>query len=187
MGKFVCVSKDDKLIEINESSSPCDQTTEILIQPSKSCQINPQLNQTDKTLITDLIDNFADVFSTEGKLGKCDVIEHEIHVDKAQTPIRQRAYRLSHKQKEVMTDMINDMLEQDIIQESTSPWGSPCLLVSKKNNRGYRFVCDYRKVNALTKIQAQPLPTVSEALDSIGTQKPVWFTSLDLCNEFFQI
>ena len=186
VGKFVCLSKSDKLIEVKESNSSITSANETTYKPSKSCQINSQLQSRDKKLIADLVDDFADIFTSDGTLGQCDIIEHEIHVNKDQTPIRQRAYRLSHKQKEIMTDMINDLLDQDIIQESTSPWSSPCMLVAKKNN-GYRFVCDFRALNAVTKFQALPLPTVEEALDSIGTQSPVWFSSLDLCSGFFQL
>ena len=50
------------------------------------------------------------------------------------------------KQKDMLENMITDMLDQDIIEESMSPWGAPCLLVAKRNNsNGYRFVVDFRQ------------------------------------------
>ncbi|PIK53661.1 Retrovirus-related Pol polyprotein from transposon [Apostichopus japonicus] len=65
--------------------------------------------------------------------------------------------------------------------------GAPCLLVSKKNNTDYRFVVDYRRLNACTELEAHPLPTTEESLDSIGVQNPKYFTCLDLQSGFHQI
>ncbi|PIK33227.1 hypothetical protein BSL78_29961 [Apostichopus japonicus] len=58
---------------------------------------------------------------------------------------------------------------------------------SKKNNTDYRFVVDYRRLNACTELEAHPLPTTEESLDSIGVQNPKYFTCLDLQSGFHQI
>ena len=79
------------------------------------------------------------------------------------------------------------MEKQDVIQRSTSPGGGPCLLVCKPNNKGYRFVVDYRGINKLKELEATPLPTTEVALSSIGSSRPVYFTTLDLQSGFFQV
>lgn len=86
-----------------------------------------------------------------------------------------------------MTEILNDLLACDIIQESTSPWSSPAMLVSKKGHSGYRFVVDYRKLHSLTDMQSLSLPTVDEALDNLGVHAPVWFSSVDLHSGFYQL
>lgn len=187
IGTFVCLSGKDCLIKL-----PDEKTVTNVPKPSKksttSVDIDSELDNDKHVSLTNLVHEYRDIFSsTDGNVGKCDIIKHDIHVDRSQVPIRQRAYRLSHQQKVVMDSILDDMLQNDIIQESTSSWASPCMLVSKKNNAGYRFVCDYRKLNECTQIQAQPIPTVEEALDSIGTQCPAWFSSLDLHSGFFQV
>ena len=91
------------------------------------------------------------------------------------------------KQKQALEHVIRDMEEQDIIQPSTSPWAAPCLLVAKPNNRGYRFVVDFRGLNQLIELDATPIPTTEEALDSIGSSKPAYFTTLDLQSGFYQV
>ena len=65
--------------------------------------------------------------------------------------------------------------------------GGPCLLVCKPNNKGYRFVVDYRGINKLIVLEATPLPTTEEALSSIGSSRPVYFSTLDLQSGFYQV
>lgn len=90
-----------------------------------------------------------------------------INIGPQHWPIRQRFYRLGPKQKVEMERMITDMGKQGIIQESTSPWGAPCMLVAKRGNNGYRFVVDFRGINQLIQMDAHPLPTTEEALESL--------------------
>ena len=124
----------------------------------------------------------------EGKLGHCDVLEHEITIPDTCKPIRQRPYKLGAKQKEVLENMVTDMLNDGIIEPSTSPWTAPCLLVAKKNsvNSEYRFVVDFRQVNKCIELDAHPLPTIDDALESEGAKQPSYFSVLDLKSGFYQ-
>ena len=135
-----------------------------------------------------LVDKYEIGFVGQDKrLGECDRIPYRMEIDPRHKPIRKRYYQLGPKQKEALEGMILEMEEQDIIERSTSPWGAPCLLVAKPNNKGYRFVVDYRGINKLIELQAQPLPTTEEALSNLGAANPKYFTTLDLQSGFYQI
>ena len=76
------------------------------------------------------------------------------------------------------------MLNSNIITPSTSPWASPVVLVQKKDG-SLRFCVDYRKVNAVTRKDAYPLPRVDDTLDTLACYK--WFTTLDLLSGYWQV
>ncbi len=60
------------------------------------------------------------------------------------------------------------MVEMVVIEESHSDWASLIVLVPKTDG-SVRFCVDYRKVNAVSKFDAYPMPRVNELLDRLGT------------------
>lgn len=57
---------------------------------------------------------------------------------------------------------INQMLQDGLIENSSSPWNAPLLLVPKMDGVGtkkkWRLVVDFRKLNEVTLIDNFPLP-----------------------------
>ncbi|PKB91841.1 hypothetical protein RhiirA5_261308, partial [Rhizophagus irregularis] len=55
-------------------------------------------------------------------------VEHIIITEEV-PPIKKRAYRTALKKNEFIENEINDMLEQGLIEPSTSPWSFPVVVV----------------------------------------------------------
>lgn len=64
-------------------------------------------------------------------------------------PIYTKPYRLPQALKTEVNKQIDNMLKHDIIEESSSEWSSPMLLVPKKSegSQKWRLVIDFRKLN----------------------------------------
>src|SRR6267154_693809 len=78
------------------------------------------------------------------------------------------------------------MLDSGIIVPSTSQWGSPCLLVTKKDG-SKRFCIDFRKLNSVSKKINYPLPLLTDVWDSLSSKKSSIFSTLDLKSGYFQV
>ena len=78
---------------------------------------------------------------------------------------------------------IKDMETNGWIRESYSNYSSPIVCARKKNG-GLRLCVDYRKLNAKTLSDAQPIPRIQDILDSLGGSQV--FTTLDMSKAYHQ-
>ena len=115
--------------------------------------------------------------------GRTEILRHKIDT-KGSPPIRQQARRLPPYRKEEVKGLLDGMLKKDVITPSKSPWASPVVLVQKKDG-STRFCVDYRKVNAVTRKDAYPLPCIDTTLDTLAGSK--WFSTLDLISGYWQV
>lgn len=90
------------------------------------------LNEEEKLRIEKLCMKFSDIFYLEGdKLTFTNQIKHEINTE-SNIPIFSKTYRYPHIHKDEVKRQISEMLDQNIIQPSVSPWSSPVWVVPKK-------------------------------------------------------
>ena len=62
---------------------------------------------------------------------------------------------------------------------SKSPWAlATSGYCEKEGYRSARFYIDYRKLNAVTRKDSYPLPTIDNTLDTLAGSQ--WFSTLDL-------
>ena len=137
------------------------------------------LSSAERESLQSLLFEFGRVISLGGgDLGCTDVVKHHIDTGNAE-PIRQRARKLPFHKRGETQHLADQMLSRNIIEPAQGPWASPVVLVKKKDG-STRFCVDFRKVNQVTKKDAQPLPRIDDTLDALGTAQ--LFSTLDLAN-----
>ena len=109
--------------------------------------------------------------------------EHEISVESARL-IKQKYYPISKKWEETMHSQVREMFEAGIIEPSTTACSSPVVMVRKALDK-YRFCIDFRKVNAVSKADAYPLPYMDAILRKLQGAK--YITILDSSSAYHQI
>ena len=142
------------------------------------------LSPAELTRLKQLIAEYADIFALDSsELGYTEAAYHSIDTGD-HPPIRQMARRAPFTLRKKIDDMVDETLERGVIQPSKSSWASPVVLVAKKDG-STRFCIDYRKLNAVTKLDVFLLPSIDDSLDSIANAK--YFTTLDLAPGYWQV
>lgn len=135
-----------------------------------------------------LIEEYSDVFAlSDEKLSTNNFYKAKIRV-KDDDPVYRKGYRLPETHKPIIRQKIDEMLKDDIIEETFSPYNSPILLVPKKSMNGkpeFRLVVDYRELNKKVIPDKFPLPRIDDILDQLGRAKH--FSVIDLKSGFHQI
>ena len=88
------------------------------------------------------------------------------------------------KDKEI-SKQTTKMLQRLVIKSSRAKAHSQVMLTVKQDG-SWRFCIDYRRLNAITKPNAWPLPRIRETLRRIGEHKPELFAVLDLTKGYYQ-
>ncbi|GBG61978.1 hypothetical protein CBR_g26141 [Chara braunii] len=134
--------------------------------------------------ITELLNAYSDVFEGPHGLVPERPICHEIILEDGVEPPRDCIYRMSEEELSVLRAQLDDLLEKGWIRPSASPYGAPVLFVRKKN-KDLRLCIDYRKLNAQTIRNADPLPRIDDLLERLGGAK--FFSKLDLKSGYHQL
>jgi len=135
-------------------------------------------------VINTMLNSYQDIFSSKEKPVKVagSLLPAEIHTTDG--PLKQQAYRMPFSKRKKVEECIQEMLQQNIIRPSSSPWSSPVVLVEKPDG-STRFCVDYRKVNAITRKDAHPVPLIQDVFDQL-TGATI-FSTIDLRSGYWQI
>ncbi|KAI3376863.1 hypothetical protein L3Q82_000112 [Scortum barcoo] len=136
------------------------------------------LSEQEQTGAKSLLRKYRSVFSAhDGDLGCTNLLCHDIPL-LDDISVRQRYRRIPPSEYEAVKGYINQLLESQVIRESSSPYASPIVLVRKKDG-SLRLCVDYRLLNSKTRKNAFPLhDTLSGAH---------WFSTIDLASGYNQV
>jgi len=111
-------------------------------------------------------------------------LEHKIKVKELAKPYQKAPYRLSPEQKEALHEELREFKKKGWIQPSQSEWATVALVVPKKDQT-WRVCIDYRDLNAISELDAYPLPRIEELFTKLSRAR--WYTKKDLKAGFHQM
>ncbi|KAL2082452.1 hypothetical protein ACEWY4_022270 [Coilia grayii] len=115
--------------------------------------------------------------------GLTSLVVHDVVTGDAPA-IKQHPYRMHPAKLALVREEISYMLEIGVVEPSHSEWSSPIVLIPKPDGAA-RFCIDYRKINAVTKTDAFPIPRLEDCIDQIGKAKFV--SKFDLLKGYWQV
>ena len=108
--------------------------------------------------------------------GTTDLAQYHIKLT-SDEPVRSTPYPVPYSMRESLKKDVADMIKMGVIRQSDSPYASPVVVVKKKDNTN-RDCVDYRKLNKLTVVDLEPIPTAEHLFQKLSGDK--FFTKIDL-------
>lgn len=178
------VSLPEGITEVKEVTATVSSLVNVAGQDPIDAVDLSSLSFDDQAQVKALLLKYRSVFAThEGDLGCTTLISHEIPL-LDDVPVRQRYRQIPPSEYEVVKAHIHQLLQNQVIRESSSPYASPIVLVKKKDGT-LRLCADYRQLNNKTRKDAFPLPRIEESLDALSGAH--WFSTLDLASGYNQV
>lgn len=153
---------------------------------------NLNLENVSETIVNQLVDlckEFSDIFHLPGDKLSCNNFYEQEIVPIDETPVFRKNFQIPHAQKQEVDSQVKEMLENDVIEHSESPYNSPIFLVPKKTQDGapkkWRLVVDFRLLNEKILPDRYPIPRIDEVLEGLGDAQ--YFSTLDMQAGFHQI
>ena len=131
--------------------------------------------------LSDILGEFGDV--VQSRPGRTALAVHRIDTGAAR-PVRVPSHRIPHAYREAVEQELQEMVDARIIEPSRSEWASSIVLV-KKRDGGLRLCVDYRRLNAVTPLDAYPMPRINDLIDKLGGAK--YISTLDLSRGYWQV
>lgn len=132
--------------------------------------------------LRDLISEFGSFFSE--KVGHTNVGEHKIRVRPGSILKTKHRYTIPQSMRKAVDQQIEELLENDMIEESYAEFTHPVVCVAKKDS-SVRMCVDYRMLNAFTELEAYPMAHVPDLLARVGAAH--YISTLDMLRGYYQI
>lgn len=168
------------LIQVRQITSTVEASNEL-----SAIDTTVQVSKPEKEELQRLKQQFVAIFEEPRDLppirGKFD---HKIPLVPREGPVNIKPYRYPLKQRDIIEQLVQEMLERGIIQDSSSPFASPVVLVGKKDGT-WRLCKDYKELNRKTVKDKFSIPVIDELIDELAGAKV--FSKLDLRAGYHQL
>jgi Reverse transcriptase (RNA-dependent DNA polymerase)/RNase H-like domain found in reverse transcriptase/Integrase zinc binding domain/Integrase core domain len=142
----------------------------------------PKLTDSQRSKVQELLVRFKSLWENKRRGVQKD-ITHSIILNTTR-PIRSKPRQFCLEHREAIATEIDQMLKDNVIRLSNSPYSSELVMVRKKTG-GWRVCVDYRLINKHTIPDNYPFPRIPDLLRS--AKGASYFVALDLRSGYWQI
>ena len=150
-------------------------------QTWKDVIFSTDLNEDQQREVRQLLEEYSDVLTDIS--GKTNLAECNIELTD-DIPFRVKAYPVPYALKKEMDKEVSEMMKADIIESSVFEYASSPVVVRKPDG-SVRYCIDFRKLNAKTVFDAEPVPNQEVILNRMGGDN--FISRLDLTKGFWQV
>ena len=169
------------VIEEEEEETGPSTVSSRVTETFQEVAMGEQLSHGERCQLVDLLAQYAEVFSD--KPGIARVTPHRVQLT-TEEPVRVKPYPIPLRLVDAVRREIEEMEAAGLIEKSSSPYCSPLVVVKKKEG-GIRLCGDYRRVNAVTRLDAEPMADPQTIFATLANSRI--FTKLDLVKGYYQI
>ena len=168
----------------------------VTIKPLEFNISNNNLTNEEKLNLNELLNKNRHVFATHPHdLGEFNGREFKIELKPDAKPVKSLPHRASPKQRQIIDEEVEKLLQAGVIEPCHSEYSSPVVLVPKEyDDKGkvtsHRLAIDYRGLNKSIKQSNYGLPNITDFLDSLGGaqgRRIRYYTTLDCVQGYLQI
>ena len=178
------IEKNEKEQSAGINSQLVDQQkTEICLPNGKNLD-NAKLSEEEKEKATQVFSKWDSIFSKgQTDIGRSKLVEHRIDLTDYH-PFKEPHRRIPPALIEEVREHLQEMLNTEVIKESSSLYSSNVVIVRKKDGT-IRFCVDFRRLNNKTIKDAYAIPRVEDTLHLLSGAK--YFSKIDLRSGYWQV
>lgn len=137
-----------------------------------------------KEEILELVNRYRPCFAKNMKeLGVAKGAEMKIVLSDSE-PVYVKPHRMEYAREAALGELVEELIEAGIVEESNSPYNSRVVMVPKKDG-SFRMAVDYRLLNTKTVKDRYPMPDIEWCLNKLSGAEV--FITVDLYSGYYQI
>jgi hypothetical protein len=137
-----------------------------------------------KSDLYEVVNQYDEMFKEQKGLPPKGGTQHEIQLQQDCLLPNIGMYKMSVMENTEIKKQIQELFDKGVILPSSSPCGSPIVLVPNKDGTWHMCV-DFKALNKIAVKNSYPLPRIDDLLDQLKDGK--YFTKLDLRSGYHQI
>ena len=176
-------TKEEKKERVQRKQPHLRTIEDLELQINKDGYVKEDISE-----FTEVIQENIDMFAmSNSELPGCTLMKATFKLkDQNCKPVRGRLFNHSKEARNEIERQVAQLLKDDFIERSCSPFSSSVMLV-KKSDGSQRMVQDNRPINKLLEEEIFVPNTLSEIVERVGAERPKLFSSVDLRSAYQQI